>query len=156
MSDDSRPRTAGAFDIRTVIGTLLGLYGVILLVTRLVYGDEGGEDGRAVLLHAPDGKGGASVVAPAGGDRPGPQAARFLHVQGVGEVDRVADVVRHHVDLAALCAATRTPHWRVDSLAELRHALASPAGGIEVVEAVVRRDDRRALDARVRALATTR
>ncbi len=58
----------------------------------------------------------------------------------------------HRVDLASLCAATRTPHWRVDSLAELRHALASPAGGIEVVEAVVRRDDRRDLDAAVRAL----
>ncbi len=59
----------------------------------------------------------------------------------------------HGVDLAGLCAATRTPHWRVDSLAELRHALASPNGGIEVVEAVVRRDDRRALDERIRALA---
>jgi 2-succinyl-5-enolpyruvyl-6-hydroxy-3-cyclohexene-1-carboxylate synthase len=59
----------------------------------------------------------------------------------------------HGVDLAALCAATRTPHWRVDSLAELRHALSSPAGGIEVVEAVLRRDDRRDLDARIRALA---
>ncbi len=58
----------------------------------------------------------------------------------------------HHVDLASLCAATRTPHWRVDSLAELEHALASPAGGIEVVEAVVRRDNRRDLDARIRAL----
>ncbi len=58
----------------------------------------------------------------------------------------------HHVDLAALCAATRTPHWRVDSLEELRHALASPAGGIEVVEAVVTRDDRRELDAAIRAL----
>ncbi len=59
----------------------------------------------------------------------------------------------HGVDLATLCAATRTPHWRVDSLEELRHALASPAGGIEVVEAVVRRDDRRELDAAIRALA---
>ena len=58
----------------------------------------------------------------------------------------------HGVDLASLCAATRTPHWRVDSLAELRHALANPAGGIEVVEAVVRRDNRRALDEAVRAL----
>jgi 2-succinyl-5-enolpyruvyl-6-hydroxy-3-cyclohexene-1-carboxylate synthase len=58
----------------------------------------------------------------------------------------------HHVDLASLCAATRTPHWKVDSLAELEHALASPAGGVEVVEAVVRRDDRRALDAEIRAL----
>ncbi|MGZ4632888.1 MAG: thiamine pyrophosphate-binding protein, partial [Actinomycetes bacterium] len=60
----------------------------------------------------------------------------------------------HGVDLAALCAATRTPHWRVESLDELRHALASPNGGIEVVEAVVRRDNRRDLDARIRALAT--
>lgn len=58
----------------------------------------------------------------------------------------------HRVDLASLCAATRTPHWRVDSLPELEHALASPAGGIEVVEAVVRRDNRRDLDIRIRAL----
>ena len=58
----------------------------------------------------------------------------------------------HGVDLAALCAATRTPHWRVDSLAELEHALANPNGGIEVVEAVVRRDNRRDLDERIRAL----
>jgi 2-succinyl-5-enolpyruvyl-6-hydroxy-3-cyclohexene-1-carboxylate synthase len=58
----------------------------------------------------------------------------------------------HHVDLASLCAATRTPHWRVDSLPELRQALASPNGGIEVVEAVVTRHDRRELDAAIRAL----
>jgi 2-succinyl-5-enolpyruvyl-6-hydroxy-3-cyclohexene-1-carboxylate synthase len=58
----------------------------------------------------------------------------------------------HHVDLASLCAATRTPHWRVDSLPELEHALANPAGGIEVVEAVVRRDGRRELDAAIRSL----
>ncbi len=58
----------------------------------------------------------------------------------------------HGADLAALCAATRTPHLRVTSLPELEQALASPNGGIEVVEAVVRRDDRRALDERIRAL----
>jgi len=58
----------------------------------------------------------------------------------------------HGVDLAALCAATRTPHWRVESLPELRQALDSPNGGLEVVEARVRRDDRRDLDARIRAL----
>jgi 2-succinyl-5-enolpyruvyl-6-hydroxy-3-cyclohexene-1-carboxylate synthase len=58
----------------------------------------------------------------------------------------------HGVDLAALCAATRTPHWRVDNLGELEHALASPNGGIEVVEAVVGRQDRRSLDERIRAL----
>jgi 2-succinyl-5-enolpyruvyl-6-hydroxy-3-cyclohexene-1-carboxylate synthase len=59
----------------------------------------------------------------------------------------------HGVDLAALCAATRTLHWRVDSLAELEHALANPNGGIEVVEAVVDRTGRRDLDERIRALA---
>ena len=58
----------------------------------------------------------------------------------------------HGVDLASLCAATRTPHWRVDDPAELEHALASPNGGIEVVEAVVGRLDRRSLDERIRAL----
>jgi 2-succinyl-5-enolpyruvyl-6-hydroxy-3-cyclohexene-1-carboxylate synthase len=59
----------------------------------------------------------------------------------------------HGVDLASLCAATRTPHWRVSDRAELRHALASPNGGIEVVEAVIRRDNRRDLDEAIRALA---
>jgi 2-succinyl-5-enolpyruvyl-6-hydroxy-3-cyclohexene-1-carboxylate synthase len=58
----------------------------------------------------------------------------------------------HGVDLASLCAATRTPHLRVTSGGELEHALASPNGGIEVVEAVVRRDNRRDLDERIRAL----
>lgn len=60
----------------------------------------------------------------------------------------------HGVDLASLCAATRTPHWRVDNLPELEHALANPNGGIEVVEAVVGRADRRALDERIRSLRT--
>ncbi len=58
----------------------------------------------------------------------------------------------HHVDLAALCQATRTPHWRVDAAAELDHALASPNGGIEVVEAVVDRSRRRELDQAIRAI----
>lgn len=58
----------------------------------------------------------------------------------------------HGVDLASLCAATRTPHWRVESVAELEHALASPAGGLEVVEVRVRRDNRRALDTALRGL----
>jgi 2-succinyl-5-enolpyruvyl-6-hydroxy-3-cyclohexene-1-carboxylate synthase len=62
----------------------------------------------------------------------------------------------HGVDLASLCAATRTAHWRVESLGELEHALASPNGGIEVVEVRVRRDNRREFDARIRALAEGR
>jgi 2-succinyl-5-enolpyruvyl-6-hydroxy-3-cyclohexene-1-carboxylate synthase len=59
----------------------------------------------------------------------------------------------HGVDLASLCAATRTPHWRAESLPELEQALASPNGGIEVVEVRVRRDNRRELDALIRGLA---
>ncbi len=58
----------------------------------------------------------------------------------------------HAVDLAALCAATRTPHRRVTTPAALDEAIASPQGGIEVVEAVVRRDNRRDLDAAIRGL----
>ena len=61
----------------------------------------------------------------------------------------------HGVDLGSLCAATSTPYLQVHSVPELEQALASPNGGIEVVEAVVRRDDRRALDARIRALTAT-
>ncbi len=58
----------------------------------------------------------------------------------------------HHVDIAALCAATRTPHLKVTSKTELEQALANPNGGIEVIEAVVGRADRRGLDQRIRAL----
>ena len=49
-------------------------------------------------------------------------------------------------------AAARVPHLRVTGLPELEQALASPNGGIEVVEARVRRDDRRELDEQIRAL----
>jgi 2-succinyl-5-enolpyruvyl-6-hydroxy-3-cyclohexene-1-carboxylate synthase len=58
----------------------------------------------------------------------------------------------HGVDLAALCAATGTPHRLVESRADLRDALARPAG-IRVVEV---RTDRRAaaeLDAAITAAA---
>jgi 2-succinyl-5-enolpyruvyl-6-hydroxy-3-cyclohexene-1-carboxylate synthase len=58
----------------------------------------------------------------------------------------------HDVDLTAVCTGLRVPHWRVHDRAELEHALANPNGGIEVIEAVVRRDNRRALDEKVRAL----
>ncbi len=56
----------------------------------------------------------------------------------------------HHVDLAALCAATRTPHLRVTDLASLRQALADQ-GGIRVIEVPVDRAGHRALHARVRS-----
>ena len=58
----------------------------------------------------------------------------------------------HGVDLASLCAGLSVQHRRVRDRASLRRALAEPAGGLEVVEAVVRRDDRRALDEALRAL----
>ena len=61
----------------------------------------------------------------------------------------------HGVDLAALCAATRTPYLRADSVPQLEQALASPQGGIEVVEARVGRGDRRELDQEIRALRPT-
>jgi 2-succinyl-5-enolpyruvyl-6-hydroxy-3-cyclohexene-1-carboxylate synthase len=52
----------------------------------------------------------------------------------------------HGADLAALCAGLQVPHRQVRDRASLRRALATPVGGLEVVEVVVRRDDRRALD----------
>jgi 2-succinyl-5-enolpyruvyl-6-hydroxy-3-cyclohexene-1-carboxylate synthase len=58
----------------------------------------------------------------------------------------------HRADLAALCRGTGTSHVRVTGLAELGSALERRPDGIEVVEAVVRRDDRRALDRDIRAL----
>src|SRR3546814_14159608 len=58
----------------------------------------------------------------------------------------------HGVDIASLCAATRTPHCRVESLPALQQALASPAGGVAVGAAGVRRDNRRAHDDRIGAL----
>ncbi|WP_299054505.1 2-succinyl-5-enolpyruvyl-6-hydroxy-3-cyclohexene-1-carboxylic-acid synthase [uncultured Nocardioides sp.] len=59
----------------------------------------------------------------------------------------------HGVDLSALCAATRTPHRRVTTREELTAALATPVAGIEVVEAVVPRADRREVDAALKRLA---
>jgi 2-succinyl-5-enolpyruvyl-6-hydroxy-3-cyclohexene-1-carboxylate synthase len=58
----------------------------------------------------------------------------------------------HGTDLAALCAASGTRHRRVTTREALAAALADAAGGIEVVEAVCRRDNRRELDAAIRAL----
>ncbi len=58
----------------------------------------------------------------------------------------------HGVDLAALCAASRTAHRSVASRAELADALADPAPGLRVVEARVGRGDRRALADTVRGL----
>lgn len=58
----------------------------------------------------------------------------------------------HGIDLAALCQASGTPHRRVTTLEDLHAALGSPVGGVEVVEAVVGRDNRRDLDSAIRSL----
>ncbi|MDX6323690.1 MAG: 2-succinyl-5-enolpyruvyl-6-hydroxy-3-cyclohexene-carboxylate synthase, partial [Nocardioidaceae bacterium] len=58
----------------------------------------------------------------------------------------------HGADLGALCQGTGTAYTRVTDVVALEAALARPPHGIEVVEAVVRRNDRRALDRDVRAL----
>ena len=58
----------------------------------------------------------------------------------------------HGVRLESVCAATRTPYIRVTQLSELEAALAHEPQGIEVVEAVVRRNDRRTTDAAIRGL----
>jgi 2-succinyl-5-enolpyruvyl-6-hydroxy-3-cyclohexene-1-carboxylate synthase len=55
----------------------------------------------------------------------------------------------HGVDLAALCAATGTPHLRATTRRELRDALVGK--GIRVVEVQTDRTDAVALDARLRA-----
>lgn len=39
-TESERPHKAGAFDVRTFIGALLGLYGVILLLTGWLATDE--------------------------------------------------------------------------------------------------------------------
>jgi 2-succinyl-5-enolpyruvyl-6-hydroxy-3-cyclohexene-1-carboxylate synthase len=52
----------------------------------------------------------------------------------------------HGVDLAALCAATGTPHRRVTTRQELRTALGAPAG-LQVVEVRTDRHAAAALDA---------
>ncbi len=44
-ADDGARHTAGAFDIRTFIGALIGIYGVVLMITGLV-----SADGRTINL----------------------------------------------------------------------------------------------------------
>ena len=58
----------------------------------------------------------------------------------------------HGVDLEALCAASRTRHIRVETVAGLRGALAADHPGIRVVEARVDRTRRRATAAAIAAL----
>jgi 2-succinyl-5-enolpyruvyl-6-hydroxy-3-cyclohexene-1-carboxylate synthase len=57
----------------------------------------------------------------------------------------------HGVDLATLCAATRTPHRSVESLDDLVAELTEPPSGIRVVEVRTDRSRTRDLHARLRA-----
>lgn len=80
-----------------------------------------------------------------------------LEQGGAGYADAFEKVfgTPHGADLGSLCSGLRIPHWRVHDKAELAHALANPNGGIDVVEAVIRRDNRRELDEQIRALVGT-
>jgi 2-succinyl-5-enolpyruvyl-6-hydroxy-3-cyclohexene-1-carboxylate synthase len=57
----------------------------------------------------------------------------------------------HGVDLAALCAATGTPHVAAGSLDGLRAELGAPQSGIRVIEVRTDRSRSRNLHARIRA-----
>lgn len=59
----------------------------------------------------------------------------------------------HGVNIEALAAAMRIPHWRVTSRVELAHALANAHGGLEIVEATIARNDRRRWESELRSLA---
>lgn len=59
MSENQTPRTVGAFDIRNVIGVLLGIYGIVLLITGMVSNEAPRATGQ---LHADLWAGGALVV----------------------------------------------------------------------------------------------
>ena len=43
MSDNQSKKTAGALDIRNIIGALLGIYGVVLVLAGLL-GDQAGQE----------------------------------------------------------------------------------------------------------------
>jgi 2-succinyl-5-enolpyruvyl-6-hydroxy-3-cyclohexene-1-carboxylate synthase len=127
-----RPRTTRAF---VYVGDVTFLHDVTALVI-------GPDEARPDLTIVVANDNGGSIFATLEQGAP-EHAERFDKLFGTP----------HGVDLGTLCTAFGVPHWRVGDRSELAHALASPNGGIEVVEAVVRRDNRRELDARIRALA---
>ncbi|KEI43089.1 hypothetical protein [Saccharopolyspora rectivirgula] len=51
MTENRRARTAGAFDVRTVIGMLFLVYGVVLLATGLVQSAEAIEKAAGVNIN---------------------------------------------------------------------------------------------------------
>ncbi len=61
----------------------------------------------------------------------------------------------HHADFAALAAAVGCGYTRVREPAELAAVLADPLRGLELVEAVIDRSQRRTLDAAITGLAAT-
>jgi 2-succinyl-5-enolpyruvyl-6-hydroxy-3-cyclohexene-1-carboxylate synthase len=61
----------------------------------------------------------------------------------------------HHADFAALARAVGCGYARVEDTAELEAVLAQPPAGLELVEAVIDRSQRRTLDAAITGLAAT-
>jgi len=59
----------------------------------------------------------------------------------------------HGADLAARSAAVGVPHRQVSTLADLEQALARPIRGVDVLEVLLTRHDRRALDDQLRSCA---
>jgi 2-succinyl-5-enolpyruvyl-6-hydroxy-3-cyclohexene-1-carboxylate synthase len=59
----------------------------------------------------------------------------------------------HGASLRSLCEATRTTYDCLDNAADLEAALAEPQDGIRVIEVLISRANRRALDAELRSLA---
>jgi len=128
-----RPRTSRAFALLGDVTFLHDSNGLVL----------GPEDERPDLMLVVVNDDGGSIFA--GLEQGGREyASSFERLFGTP----------HHVDLAALCAATGTPHRRVTTRTDLDAAIATPAGGVEVVETVCGRANRRELDAAVRALVT--
>jgi 2-succinyl-5-enolpyruvyl-6-hydroxy-3-cyclohexene-1-carboxylate synthase len=128
-----RPRTSRAFALLGDVTFLHDSNGLVL----------GPQESRPDLMIVVANDDGGSIFT--GLEQGGPEyASSFERLFGTP----------HAVDLAALCAASGTPHRRVATRAELQAVIDSPRGGVEVVEAVCRRDNRRELDAAIRSLPT--
>ena len=77
------------------------------------------------------------------------EAARLASAVGAAATERIFGTP-HGIDLAALCAAHRVGHTRVESLGHLSELLAEPAHGIRVLEVPVDRSGHRPLRDRLR------
>lgn len=104
----------------------------------LVIGAEEPRPDLTLVVANDDGGAIFSTLEPGGADH----AASFERIFGTP----------HGVDLATLCAATRTAYEHIGDTVRLRAALAEPVNGIRVLEVRISRVRRRALDRQLRAL----